>query len=207
LTFACVRLDNEDSFRLMFIGVQELERHPLRFEGEFAPGTIDFRTRDFRQVAPLTVELAAELDGNEIHIVGRLAARVEITCARCLEPVEREMASRFDLHYRPVSAISRDERFDSRSPSRATDEGEMALDREDLEVGFYAGEGLFLADVVAEQVHLALPMKVVCREECRGFCPGCGASLNREACRCGPRAVDPRLAPLAEWAAKKKSSR
>lgn len=177
----------------MFIGIQELERQPLRFEEEFAPGTIDFRTRDFRQVAPLTVELAAELDGNEIHIVGRLAARVAITCARCLEPVEREIASRFDLHYRPVSAISRDE--------------EIALDRENLEVGFYVGEGLFLADVVAEQVHLALPMKVVCREDCRGFCPGCGANLNREACRCGPRAVDPRLAPLAEWAAKKKSSR
>ena len=207
MTFACVRLDNEDSFRLMFIGVQELERHPLRVEEEFAPGSIDFRTRDFRQVAPLTVELAAELDGNEIHIVGRLATRVAITCARCLEPVEREMASRFDLHYRPVSAISRDERFDSRSLSRATDEEEIALDRENLEVGFYVGEGLFLADVVAEQVHLALPMKVVCREECRGFCPGCGANLNREACRCGPRAVDPRLAPLAEWAAKKKSSR
>lgn len=169
----------------MFIGVKELERHPLRLEEEFAPGTIDFRTRDFRQVAPLQVKLAAELDGNEIHIVGRLAARVELTCARCLEPVERELTARFDLHYRPVSAISRDE--------------EVGLDREDLEVGFYTGEGLFLADVVVEQVHLALPMKVVCREECRGFCPGCGANLNRERCQCGPRPVDPRLAPLAAW--------
>src|SRR3990170_2147226 len=163
----------------MFIGVKELERHPLRFHEEFAPGTIDFRAGEFRQAAPLTVELAAELEGAEIHVVGRL--------------VERDIASRFDLHYRPVSAIARDE--------------EVGLKPDDLEVGFYVGEGLFLADVVAEQVYLALPMKVGCREECRGFCPGCGMNLNREACRCGPRAVDPRLAPLAEWVAKKKSSR
>ena len=167
----------------MFIGVKELERHPLRVEEEFAPGTIDFRTRDFRQVAPLTVELAAELDGNEIHIVGRLATQLELVCARCLEPVKQELAPSFDLRYRPVAAISREE--------------EIELRAQEVEVGFYTGEGLFLADLLAEQVHLAMPMKVLCREDCRGLCPSCGANLNRERCRCGPRAVDPRLAPLA----------
>jgi len=177
----------------MFIGVKELERHPLRFHEEFAPGTIDFRAGEFRQAAPLTVELAAELEGAEIRIVGRLAGRLELACARCLELVERDVAARFDLHYRPVASIARDE--------------EVGLKPDDLEVGFYAGEGLFLADVVVEQIYLALPMKVVCREECRGLCPGCGMNLNREACRCGPRALDPRFAPLAEWAAKKKRSR
>lgn len=174
----------------MFIGVKELERHKLTFREEFAPGTIDFRTRDFRQVAPLSLELEAELAGAQIHIVGRLATRVELTCARCLQPVERELAPGFDLLYRPVATIGRDE--------------ELALKTEDLEVGFYVDDGLFLADVVAEQMHLALPMKVVCREDCRGLCPGCGVNLNRERCRCGPPAVDPRLAPLAEWAARKK---
>lgn len=174
----------------MFIGVKELEKHPLQFHEEFAPGTVDFRSGEFRQVAPLRVELAAELEGAEIHVVGRLATRLELTCARCLEPVEREMAPRFDLLYRPVATIARDE--------------EIGLRPDDLEVGFFAGQGLFLADVVVEQVYLALPMKVVCREDCRGLCPGCGANLNRERCRCGPRALDPRLAPLAEWAAKKK---
>ncbi|MBI4466425.1 MAG: DUF177 domain-containing protein [Acidobacteria bacterium] len=188
----------------MFIGVKELERHKLTLREEFVPGTIDFRTRDFRQVAPLSVDLEAELEGAEIHIVGRLATRVELTCARCLEPVEREMAPRFDLVYRPVAAISREERFDFRSPSRATVEGEIGPTPEDLGVGFYVDDGLFLADVVAEQVHLALPMKVVCREDCRGLCPGCGVNLNRERCRCRAPAVDPRLAPLAEWAARKK---
>lgn len=177
----------------MFIGVKELEQHPLRFREEYAPGTIDFRTRDFCQVVPLRVEVEAELAGREIHLVGRLATRLELTCARCLEPVRKELAPRFDLHYRPVNSVNL---------SRGEDE--IALAAEDTEIGFYTGQGLFLADVVAEQVHLALPMKVLCHEGCRGLCPGCGANLNlvqagRERCHCGPRAVDPRLAPLARW--------
>jgi len=167
----------------MFIGVKELEQHKLTFREEFPPGTIDFRTRDFRQATPLQAQVSAELAGRQIHIVGRLATRLEMVCARCLEPVTQELAPSFDLTYRPVAAISREE--------------EIELRAQEVEVGFYTGEGLFLADLLAEQVHLALPMKVLCREDCRGLCPSCGANLNRERCRCSPRAVDPRLAPLA----------
>src|SRR5574342_1239816 len=133
----------------MFISLKQLEHERLTFQEEFPPGTIDFRTRDFRQVAPLRVEGSAELVGNEIHLTGKLATQVELACARCLEPVAREIAAGFDLVYRPVSAISREE--------------ELSLSGEDLELGFYVGQGLFLADALSEQVHLAMPMKALCR--------------------------------------------
>jgi uncharacterized protein len=176
----------------MFIGVKELEQHKLTVREIFPPGTIDFRTREFRQVAPLRVELTAELDGREIHLAGRFATRLGLTCARCLESLEREVSSTLDLLYRPVNSVD-------------VNEGdEIELPPEDIDIGFYTGRGLFLADALAEQIHLALPMKMVCREECRGLCSGCGANLNREQCRCGPRPVDPRLAPLAAWAERKK---
>jgi len=169
----------------MFIGVKELERQKLIIDHSFAPGTIDYRTQEFRQVAPLVVQVVAELKDGVIHVVGQFATRIELTCARCLEPVEREVRSQFDLPYRPVAAVAR--------------EPEVNLAEEDTEVGFYVGDGLFLADVLAEQVHLALPMKTLCREDCRGLCPRCGANLNRESCRCCHPGIDPRLAPLAEW--------
>ncbi len=174
----------------MFIGVRELGQHQLTFQEEFAPGTIDFRTREFRQSGPLRVQVSAELVGRAIHIVGRLATRLELACARCLEPVVEEIEPRFDLLYRPVASISRQE--------------EIELRPGDADIGFYTGEGLFLADVLAEQVHLALPLKVLCRAECLGLCARCGANLNRERCRCGGSATDPRLAPLADWLAKRK---
>src|SRR6266436_1805948 len=67
----------------------------------------------------------------------------------------------------------------------------------DTEIGFYQGSGLFLADVIKEQVLLALPVKVICQSDCRGLCPNCGANLNHEECRCETHATDPRMAPLA----------
>ena len=173
----------------MFIAIKELQRHKLTFQESFPPGTIDFRSREFRQVAPLQVELTAELEGREIHLVGRFSTRLGLNCARCLQALERKISANLDLLYRPVNSIGGNE---------------IELAPEDIEIGFYAGQGLFLADVLAEQIHLALPMKMLCQEACRGLCSGCGASLNRERCRCGPRAVDPRLAPLAAWAEKRK---
>src|SRR5712671_5730555 len=67
----------------------------------------------------------------------------------------------------------------------------------ETKIEFYVGEGLFLADVIKEQVLLALPLKVICQSDCRGLCPNCGANLNHEECRCETHATDPRMAPLA----------
>jgi uncharacterized protein len=74
---------------------------------------------------------------------------------------------------------------------------EVEVSEEESEVGFYRGDGMFLADVLAEQVILALPMKVICRVDCRGLCPSCGSNLNLEQCRCQSQPRDPRMAPLA----------
>jgi hypothetical protein len=65
-----------------------------------------------------------------------------------------------------------------------TKEEEERLKLDDTEIAFFEGEGLFLADVLAEQVLLALPMKAICRSDCRGLCPQCGVNLNNEECRC-----------------------
>jgi uncharacterized protein len=53
-------------------------------------------------------------------------------------------------------------------------------------------------DLLHEQFQLALPMKPLCSDACRGLCPQCGANLNRTECGCTPIWEDPRLAPLKE---------
>ena len=67
---------------------------------------------------------------------------------------------------------------------KGTKHEEERLKDDDTEIGFFEGEGLFLADVLKEQVLLSLPMKVICQSDCRGLCPSCGANLNHEECRC-----------------------
>jgi len=44
-----------------------------------------------------------------------------------------------------------------------------------------------ISEDIRTEITLALPMNLVCREDCRGLCPGCGADLNREKCSCAPR--------------------
>ena len=54
-----------------------------------------------------------------------------------------------------------------------------------------------LKELVLSDLLLNLPMKHLCREDCKGLCPGCGVNLNREPCRC-KKQVDPRWAALEQ---------
>ena len=167
----------------MFLDVKELALHKLRLHQSYAPGAVDYHTHDFRQIDPLEVRATAEMVDCQIRISGELHTRVEMACARCLEPVAEEVARDFDLFYRPLASMTKEE--------------EERLKLDDTEIAFFEGEGLFLADVLAEQVLLALPMKAICRSDCRGLCPQCGVNLNNEECRCEAHVADPRTAPLA----------
>lgn len=169
----------------MFLDVKELAVRKARIQKTYPVGTIDFHTGDFKQLEPLEVRATAELVEGQIRISGHLHTRLELVCSRCLEPVVEDLSRDFDLFYRPVSTIAKEE--------------EVHLKLDDTEVGFFQGEGMFLADVLAEQVNLAIPMKVICRGDCRGLCPQCGVNLNSEECRCETHSTDPRLAPLARF--------
>ena len=167
----------------MFLDVNELAIHKVRINKGFAPGTIDFHTTEFRQLEPLDVRATAELVEGQIRVSGTLHTRLEMVCARCLEEVTEEVSREFDLYYRPSKDEPRGE--------------EIRLKDDDTDIGFFEGEGIFLTDILAEQVLLALPVKVICRSDCRGLCPQCGVNLNSENCRCEARSYDPRMAPLA----------
>ena len=58
----------------------------------YAPGAVDYHTGDFRQVEPLEVRATAELVEGQIRISGELHTRLEMVCARCLEPVLEEVS-------------------------------------------------------------------------------------------------------------------
>jgi len=162
----------------VLITPQELELHRIVVTRTYAPDALDYHGAEFRQLDPLQVNAVAELVGGEIRIRGIVETRIEATCDRCLGPVAIPVERAFDLIYRPVSTISREE--------------EIEVPEGELDVGFYVGEGIQLADVITEQVILALPMKAICREDCRGLCPVCGADRNQEACQCpAPRSDSP----------------
>ncbi len=176
----------------MFLDIHELERRPLDFEEVFQPGVIDLGG-EVRQRTPLEAsgraELVKEHHGKheviqDIRLRGKLSAGLELQCARCLEPVPQEVAREFELLYRPLGAdAGRDE---------------LSVTDAEAEIGYYQGDGILLEDVLREQVLLALPLKVTCREDCRGLCVHCGKNLNEEQCSCTTAVQDPRWTALRE---------
>jgi uncharacterized protein len=167
----------------MFLDVKDLAVRKMHIRKSYAPGSIDYGLNEVKQLEPLEVNATAELLEGQIRVTGELQTRIEMVCARCLEPVIEEVHRDFDLFYQPLL--------------KGTPNEEERLKDDDTEIGFFEGEGLFLADVLKEQVLLSLPMKVICQSDCRGLCPHCGANLNQEQCRCERPTSDPRLAPLA----------
>ena len=167
----------------MFLDVKDLAVRKVRIRKSYAPGSIDYGINEVKQAEPLEVNATAELLEGHIRVTGDLHTKIEMVCARCLEPVIEEVHRNFDLFYQPLL--------------KGTPNEEERLKDDDTDIGFFEGEGLFLVDVLKEQVLLSLPMKVICQSDCRGLCPHCGANLNQEECRCERHSSDPRLAPLA----------
>jgi uncharacterized protein len=168
----------------VFITVEQLQEHPVRFDETFAPGQIDYAIEDLLPVAALKVQGTASLLDQEIHVKGRLETELESTCARCLEPVRQVVKRSFDLYYHPLAEVPQ--------------EDEVEVPRGEEELGFYQGDGLLLDDVAKEQVLLALPLRILCREDCKGLCPHCGGNRNQVPCNCRTHTHDPRWDVLKE---------
>jgi uncharacterized protein len=175
----------------MFISAQDLELKPVEFAETYPPCKLDLGP-DVTQKGDLKAsgraELIEEHHGGkkrvlDIRVVGKLAGSFEMPCSRCLEPVTAQVKNDFDLLYRPLKAGTQGE--------------EVSISEAETEIGFYQGDGLDTADVVKEQVMLALPLKVLCKQECQGLCPQCGKNRNLGRCDCGEERPDPRWSALS----------
>jgi len=152
------------------ITLQELELHRVTASETYAPGALDFQETKFRQAEPLAVSAEADLAGKEIRLRGHVSGALETACDRCLEQIRIPVELDFDLLYRPMDEIALEE--------------EVEVVENELTIGFFSGDGVNLADVVREQVLLSVPMKIVCRPDCRGLCPVCGVNRNDKECDC-----------------------
>src|SRR6516162_1922620 len=132
----------------MFLDVKELAVRKLRIHKAYAPGSIDFHSAEIKQIEPLEVTATAELLEGQIRVEGNLETKVELVCARCLEPVAEEVSRSFDLFYAPL-------------PNHAslTKHREDRLKDDDTEIGFSNGAAFSLADVLKAQVLLPFPIK------------------------------------------------
>ncbi len=109
-----------------------------------------------------------------LYAQGKLTASVDSECSRCLDHYDQAVSVRLGelYHYPPESA----------PPDSLTIADDVHLD---------------LTPVVREDFLLSIPMHTLCRPDCKGLCPQCGANWNEGPCDCREETIDPRLAPLA----------
>ena len=139
-------------------------------------------TDDLRVVRPVTYELSVALVGDRRCISGSLATSVGVSCSRCAQGYELGLSWDFEVLYQQASA-------GAEMPRQELDESDLSLD-------YYDGDAIDGQRFLAEQVLLALPMKPLCSEDCKGLCAQCGANFNVDECDCEEH-VDSRLSPLA----------
>jgi len=130
----------------------------------------------------LSLQISA--DGADVLVQGRLAATVPQTCGRCLESFPARVDANVDVRLVP----------------RPATKDNVELGADDLDVDFYVDDLLDLKRVVETETTLVLPMKPLCREDCRGLCPACGGNRNLVPCACAARAPDPGMAALRDLA-------
>jgi uncharacterized protein len=148
------------------------------------------------RLQPLTNDERGDPGQEEVfRLRGRMSCRIELACVRCLEPFPLDLAEELDLLYLPQSSNEAPAAEESEADA-LTELSGRGLEREELAVSFYRDERVDLSQMIVEQIVLALPMKPLCKPDCRGLCALCGANRNLVSCECAPEETDPRWAPL-----------
>ena len=153
-----------------------------RFERKYLASAFDDVAEPYRVVDEVFLEFDITKDERRFQVIGTVETTLELTCGRCLEPFRLPVDASFDLHYLPRTENA--------------GEGEIEIQEDDLTTSYYADHVIDLGQLMAEQFHLALPMKPLCHEDCQGLCPQCGINLNTGSCSCKKTWEDPRRAGL-----------
>ncbi len=160
---------------MLRVDLPALRKGPVQTEGAIPADDPLFAGVGFHLGRPVRVGGRLMYSGQgQYYWRADLRTVVETTCRRCLAPVALEVAADLDVLF------TEDTQADDPStyviPPRSTE--------------------LDLGATVREELILAVPSYVVCRDDCRGLCPRCGKDLNQGPCDCRPEA-DPRWGPLA----------
>ena len=133
--------------------------------------------------SPIDAELVVTNTGKGLLITGELICDVQYECTRCLRKFPGKLEADVEEFYRTTHDDVEPEEDDDFFPE---------------EIPVVEGDEIDLTEALRESLLLAVPMKVVCEEDCPGLCPQCGLPLKDGACDCAGPDIDVRFAPLLD---------
>lgn len=159
---------------------------------------------DCRIVEPVKAELLILPQEDGVLFRGRIEGKVSLPCDRCAADSEVVLSHNFDsFESFPAEEEGaapkgkKGQRPQAERQPRETQVFDDSVDNAVIRVAAH-GRGIEInpAALCWEEFSLALPIKPLCSEECRGLCPVCGNNLNVQQCSCPTEKGDPRLAAL-----------
>lgn len=169
----------------MFLDINTLGPEGLPFDHELGAEALDSRPGGTLDLVSGRIRGRASAGVRGVELEGEVEAVVRTECSRCAETFQWDLRTRLFLVAVPGAEPE-------------TGPGEAEVGEDDAEILFAPGGTVDLREIALEQVHLNLPLKPVCREDCKGLCPVCGNNRNQNPCACQVDAPDPRLAPLLD---------
>ena len=131
--------------------------------------------REIVRVGRVQASLKLKRVRQRVVVTGRLAATAIFDCDRCLGefqlPLDTEFCVNLELPADGAGEMEEKDHF---------------FHDEEMDMDILESSEINITDLLQQQVYLAVPMKKLCSDECRGMCSKCGANLNSEQCRCQP---------------------
>jgi uncharacterized protein len=159
-------------------GIKDVSGSSKTFSSEVDGASLAISEDTVLFTQPLTISGTATNNGQSIMVQGTLETAVQMICGACLETFSLPLHEKFlDEFVEGVPAAD----FDTQAEDAP---------------GFFQGDEIPLDELIRDVVLLALPMRPVCHDTCKGLCSKCGQNLNQAVCNCQHEAVDPRLSVL-----------
>ncbi|MFC5532385.1 YceD family protein [Cohnella yongneupensis] len=166
----------------MLLNVQEVvaRQLPVHLKGTLDAAEVFRGNAEYVPLSPIEFTLTAQPVDNLIIVSGQLSCNVRTQCSRCLESTEEHISLPFEVQL------------------RMKEDSEAEFDEDDEAIPV-PGERIDLTPFLVEELVVQLPYAPLCKEDCKGLCPECGANRNEQSCGCNTVAIDPRLAALQDW--------
>ena len=163
------------------VSLESVSHEPLHIESELPVSVAAIDREPLVTISPL--RLSGEISPIEggYALAARLIYDGQLECSRCLAAYSFREDEEFSIVLYPRH----------RQPGI-----DLELARGDLDTQYYDEPVIELYPIAEERVQMALPMKPLCRPDCRGLCPGCGKDLNLGSCACARDTADPRWEAL-----------
>ena len=169
----------------MRIELENLEVGKGSFAHTYQPDELDLMDDRLRLEQPASVTGRIRTSGSEVRVSGKIDARVEVECDRCLKALEVPVSAKFALEY--ITG----QQYESTHVAE--------LSTEEMAVSVFDGETIDVDEIVREQILLAVPDRALCNDDCKGICSNCGTDLNSGNCNCESSEIDPRWEALKKF--------